>query len=549
MSTRTAILDLRPPETKTGRRRVADAFLATIAPSKDTPTYLWKDYIHRENGKRYDYHHFDPDKPGRLPCNGTDAGCQNPNHMAEKTAVYSDTPSVVLFKGGEGGGKSVAGIIKDLERLRRGMGGIMVSPDFEHFKKSLWAEFRRWCPLEAVLERERYRLRVDWEPSKQFELHFHNEYGGLTTLYCGGMDDPAGWEGPNVHWYHGDEVRRKDNAHMLKVLSGRARLDGPKNEPPQGWFTTTPKLNWLYDYFGGVPDPFGNLDPGQQHFKKDDPLAEFKSQAVVVSLYTGDNMANLNKDYVRNRGATLTESEKRVYLEAAWEDIGDVSHFLEHIEQWDACEERKGEELGDLGANQPVVLAVDGAYAAKGDVFAAVASQKHPDHDDWCALRDSLTWEAEGKPRDFDQIEDDIKEYCLDHAVTEIVYDPRELHHMMSRLKKRSETVSGREFPGVATVEFPQGPLRAKADKNLRDMILAQKLTHNGDPVLKKHVGNADKVDKDGKGTRIVKRTDSLKIDLCVCASMAAFRAMEVRKKADPPGSHSRSPFRKAGRA
>lgn len=538
-------LDLLP-ELQSGRKRVASAFLSTLAPTKAGSTYVWREYVNRETGKSYDYHHHcSPEEPGDPPCFGTDATCTNHNHMMEKQFVYSDGPKYALLKGGEGSGKSVAGVIKDLERLRRGMGGIMASPDFEHFKKSLWAEFRNWCPLDAVLERERYRLRKDWEPSKQFELHIKNEYGGLSTLYCGGMDDETSWEGANVHWAHGDEVRRKDTPLMIKILAGRVRLKGPKGERSQAWFTSTPKLHWLFDYFGGVPDFDGRLDAGQEHYKPDDLMASFKSKSVTISLYTKDNIINLDQDYVEDRAAAFeTESEKRVHLEAAWEDIGDISHFIEHIEQWDACKERDGEELGKLGRHDPVVLALDGAYSAKGDVFAGVAAQRHPDHEDWVAIRDALAWEAEGVPRDFDRIEDDLKEYCLDHAVTEIVYDPRELHHMMSRLKKRSETNSGREFPGMATTEFPQGVMREKADKNFRDMILARKVTHDGHQTLRKHVGNADKTEKDGKKIRIVKRRDSLKIDLCVTASMAAFKAMGMREKLPPPSSYSSGPFR-----
>lgn len=542
------LLDLTPPAAISGRRRVQNAFLSTLKPKAEGPTYKWREYVNRETGRRYDYHHFDPSKPQRLPCDGTDEGCQNMNHMAEKRFVYSDSPKYALAKGGEGGGKSVAGIVKDLERLRRAMSGIMVSPDFEHFKKSLWAEFRRWCPLEAVLERERYRLRVDWEPSKQFELHFNNEYGGLTTLYCGGMDDPTGWEGPNVHWAHGDEVRRKDDPLILKVLAGRVRMRGPKDEPPQLWFTSTPKLHWLYDYFGGVPDHFGRLDEGQEHYKPDDEKETFKKKAVVVSLYTQDNSAYLDADYVEDRAAAFeTESERRVHLWAAWEDVGDVSHFLEDIVLWDHCEDQSLEHLGEF---EPVVLAIDGAYSAKGDVFAAVAAGPHPGDEERVAIRAALAWEAKGVSRDFDQIEDDLKEFCLDHAVTEIVYDPRELHQMMGRLRKRSLTESGREFPGMIATEFPQGVMRETADKNWRDSIISRKAAHGGSRMkngnlLKAHINNSDrKMTEDNKKMRIFRRQKNLKIDLNVCASMASFKVPNMRKQVDPPTSHSSGPFK-----
>src|ERR1051326_5404988 len=67
---------------------------------------VWPDeYVNCDTGKSYEPHHED-----------------------ERKFVYEDGPSNALARGGEGSGKSVAGIIKDLNRLRRGCTGIMVSP-------------------------------------------------------------------------------------------------------------------------------------------------------------------------------------------------------------------------------------------------------------------------------------------------------------------------------------------------------------------------------------------------------------------------------------
>ena len=70
-------------------------------------------YVNRETGKMY-----------------------RPHNTDEALFISDDRPRRVMVKGGEGSGKSVAGIVKDLERLRRGMSGIMGSPNFVHFKKS-----------------------------------------------------------------------------------------------------------------------------------------------------------------------------------------------------------------------------------------------------------------------------------------------------------------------------------------------------------------------------------------------------------------------------
>jgi hypothetical protein len=214
----------------------------------------------------------------------------------------------MLAKGGEGGGKSVFGIVKDLNRLRAGMNGILVSPDLPHFKKSLWPEFRRWCPPEAVVEKDRYRLSETWEAQHGFELHFYNMLGGISTLYCGGIEEPGSWEGPNVNFAHFDEARRAKRPAALKVLDGRIRITGPSGESPQLWLTTTPELGrgWIYRYFGPIDTSAGG------------EFEEFKRNALVITLLTRDNSANLDPEYERNRRNSLTKEEADVLLEAQW---------------------------------------------------------------------------------------------------------------------------------------------------------------------------------------------------------------------------------------
>jgi hypothetical protein len=430
-----------------------------------------------------------------------------PHHADEETFVYSDSPRYCLAKGGEGGGKSVAGIVKSLDRLKRGMSGIMGSSDLQHFKKSLWSEFRRWCKPEMVIPSQRYRLKKEWEPQQMFTLTFTTG----AQLICGGFDDPSGWEGPNVSFAHWDEARRHKTAAMLKVLDGRCRIPGSNGEPPQIYLTTTPAKHWLYEYFGDV--------------QEDDPFASFKNDALVISLLTRDNEAagNLSKGFTAQRGQSLTEAEKRVLLEAAWEDIEDATRFVESILLWDACKET----LPPLTKHEPLILALDGAWAAKGDVFGGVAVGRHPTRPDSLAVREVLAWEAEGVPRDFEQIQGDIKNFCLDWNVRKIVYDPTQLVQMMQHLGKASKTEDGRDFPGVQTEEFKQMTDRAIADKGLLDSIVSRYIAHSGEPLLRKHLDNADKKVDQNKKLRIVKRTEGQKIDLAVCLSMARARAAE----------------------
>lgn len=428
-----------------------------------------------------------------------------PHHEDERLYVYEDSPRYALAKGGEGGGKSVAATIKTLNRLRRGMTGIMVGPDFEHFKKSSWPEFRRWCPVEVVIERQRYRLDHTWEPQKSFALHFYSEDGGLSTLYCGGIEDPTGWEGPNVNFAHFDEARRHNDPLALKVLDGRVRIPGPKGEPPQLYMSTTPRKHWLFDYFGPVHE--------------NDPLAQFKANARVITLLTVDNerAGNLSAGFTENRGMSLTESERRVLLEAEWEDTDEATRFLTSMIWWDAC----CEKLPPLDRSTPLACAADGAVS--GDTFGLLAVSLHPADATRIAVRHVRAWEPRGKPLDFDEIEKEIRDFCRAFNVRTLAYDPYQLHQMMTRLRKDSV---------VNTEPFNQGVDRLVADKQLLDLITKKVIAHDGDPKLRQHVDNADKkVDQDRK-MRIVKRTQSLKIDLTVSLSMAVATLLKKPKPA-----------------
>lgn len=431
-----------------------------------------------------------------------------PHHDDERAALEADGPRALLVKGGEGGGKSVFGIVKDLERLRRGMSGIMVSPDLPHFKRSLWPEFRRWCPWEQVVERQRYRGAFDWEPHEPFALAFVNG----ATLYCGGMDEPGAWEGPNVHFAHFDEARRATNANALKVMDGRVRLAGPAGEPPQLYITTTPRKNWLYDYFG-PPQP-------------NDVRAAFKAHARVVTLRVRDNAPNLADGYEENRRRSLTEAEARVLLDAEWEDIEEGQRFLPSMALWDACRE----PLAPPGPRDPMVVALDAATGRTGapsDCFGVVGVTRHPARGGDVAVRFVQKWQARsGGKIDFEGTPDTpgpfsvLRWLCKTYDVIQCAYDPTELRFAASQITQE----------GIVWLkEFSQGAQRAEADKQLLDLITQRRIAHDGNADLREHLDNADrKLDAEARRLRIAKREEALKIDLAVCLSMSSFEILRL---------------------
>ena len=381
-----------------------------------------------------------------------------------------------------------------------------MSPDFEHFKKSLWPEFRRWCPWERVVPQQRYRSSFDWEPGKPFQLAFDS--GAI--VYCGGMKETEvmSWEGPNVNWAHFDEPRRHKTPAALKVLDGRVRIP-VKDFPPQIWYTTTPRKHWLFEFFGPLVE--------------NDPRADFKNDALVMTLLTIDNEMNLSPDFVRQRRQTLTEAEARVLLEAEWEDIEDSDRFLPSMVWWDNLKAA----FPALTKREPMVVAVDaavGRITGYSDCFGIVGVTRHTDPEyrkNQVFVRYVRKWQARpGKKIDFDKPRDELRKICKEFNVVMVCYDEHQLHDMMSGLAKEN----------IAWFKvFSQGTRRLQADRQLMDLILEQRIWHDGNLDLREHIDNADKkMADDGRRIRIVKREEALKNDLAVSLSMACFENLRL---------------------
>lgn len=435
-----------------------------------------------------------------------------PHHKAERDAVFSDTPRYTLFKGGEGGGKSVAGIIKDLNRIKRGMSGILLSPTLTHFQVSLWPEFQRWCPWDMVIDGHQRMSKREWIPLRPFSVVFKNN----TTLYCAGIKDPGNIEGPNLSFAHFDEARHFPTALALKTLDGRVRIPGPNGEPPQTFLTTTPRMNWLFDYFGPIKEP---IDEEQYE--------SFKRNSLVVTLLTKDNEINLEEDFRAKRAQTLTPAEIAVLLDAEWGDIEAGQPFLPNMLWWDACRE----DLPQLTWREPMVIALDAATGRQltaSDCFALLGVTRHPDPtraDTDIAVRFKRTWRARpGQKIDFIGDEDNpgpelvLRDLCERFHVICVVYDPTELHATALRMQRE----------GVAWFEaFTQSSKRWESDRQLLNLIQHKRIAHDGDAELRTHIARADrKLDASGKRLRIVKRIESQPIDLAVALSMAAWQVL-----------------------
>lgn len=446
-----------------------------------------------------------------------------PRDENEYRAVLTDSPRYVLLRGGEGSAKSTAAVVKILERLRRGMEGIFASPDFEHFKGSAWPLFREWCPPEVVDKSDRHMLEETWEASRKFELHVRAQGGGVVALRCAGIEDPASVRGGNVHFACFDEASRHKDAKAFKFLAGRARLLGPQGEPPQVWLSTTPEMNWLYDYFG----PLDEDEP--------DKFERFKRRSLQVVLATVHNIQNLDPEYVEERSSVLTEAETRVYMGGEWEDLTEGAPFLESMVWWDNCKEN----LPPVSPTDPMIVGMDAGIS--DDPFALVGWTRHPWREGVLCPRLMMLWPpTKGRQLDFELIQADIEALKGRYNILSMHYDPWQAHQMGTSIRSRKV---------FHTVEFKQGGEINVADKAFLDAIMERKVawcpSDENSGLLYEHLKNADRKLDENRKIRICKRTHSKKIDLARAASMGRHRAGRLWKiPAPPPRSSAHSNYR-----
>jgi len=433
------------------------------------------------------------------------------------------------------------------------------SPDLPHFSRSLWKEFQRWCPWDMVVPSDRHMGDLIWDPVKPFDVVFENN----TYIHCLGVKNAGSLEGPNINWAHFDEARHYGDRSAIVVLDGRIRIPGPKGEPPQMWFTTTPLMHWLFDFFGPVKavcldchaswkgvdgievqtgEPLVCKRCGSPNLKIEDDLFHFKRDSRVVRLSTRGNEPNTMDGFAEKRGQSLTPKEGEVLLLGKWGEISEGQPFLPYILWWDQCRE----ELPPLGRDEPLIVSMDAATGRQfnvSDCFALVGITRHPDPsraEDSVAVRFSHVWQAQtGGKIDFRgtkeepgpervllrmcgyELEDDGSLSFhpeIRYHVIIVVVDPTELNDMIQRLTNANV---------CAFEELGQTHERYEADRQLLNLITQRRIAHDGDPELRMHVMAADRrLDSSDKRMRIVKRTSSSRIDLAVAVSMGSYVAL-----------------------
>lgn len=205
----------------------------------------------------------------------------------------------------------------------------------------------------------------------------------------------------------------------------------------------------------------------------------------------------------------------------AFVSIGE-DRFLSSILLWDACHE----DLPPLGRDEPMIVAIDAGVS--NDSFGLVGVTAHPSRSGDYAVRIAQEWKPphNGKIDFRGSADAPGPDWTIRHilvpkyAIVQVVYDPYQLESLCADLMHDGV---------IQCVPFTQQRDRLEADKFLYDTILARRIAHDGNADLRRHIDNANrKVDLESRKLRIVKREESLKIDLSVCLSMALYSAQKV---------------------
>jgi phage terminase large subunit-like protein len=178
----------------------------------------------------------------------------------------------------------------------------------------------------------------------------------------------------------------------------------------------------------------------------------------------------------------------------------------------------------ELDKEVEIVLGFDGSFSGDASVIVGTTLEETPhvfivkawekqvtDLDDWRV--DTL------------EVENTIIEFCGKYKVKEVACDPFRWQRSMQVLQDA----------GIPIVEWPStsAARMIPACAKFYDAVVNQRLTHDGDPLLARHISNAV-VKTDRLGPRIVKehRGSPRKIDAAVASIIALDRATVAREEA-----------------
>lgn len=179
--------------------------------------------------------------------------------------------------------------------------------------------------------------------------------------------------------------------------------------------------------------------------------------------------------------------------------------------------ESRADETRIVEDGASVVLSFDGSFNGDCTVIVATTVEDVP-HQFPVAVWEKPDGEAADWQVPVIEVEDSIREACRKFQVEEIACDPY----------RWARTFQVLEDEGLPVVLFPQTASRmTPATTRFFESVMNGNMTHNGDPRLVRHVGNAT-LRVDSRGSRLAKESkgSQRRIDLAVASVMGLERAV-----------------------
>ncbi len=312
----------------------------------------------------------------------------------------------------------------------------------------------------------------------------------------------------------GKEMMQVIKRNLAKARDGEARVmeitnahrpaeDSAAEETYEAWRT------------GRLPDVY--YDALQAPRVEDLRDREKLREALVICRGDADWL-DLDRLVAEVADATVPEYVSRRYYLNEIADTDGERWLPLHL--WDACA-LPGQEIAP-GAT--VVLGFDGSRT--GDACALVAvsvvAPDEPHHVEVAALHENTERDPDYEVP-METVMDSIRSACQKWKVREVACDFTWWALPLQTLRDE----------GLPIVAMPQSLARmAPAQAAFRQAVVSGHITHNGDPDLRRHVGNAILIPS-SKGDKLAKpsKNSPHKIDLAVAATMAFARASEHKPK------------------
>lgn len=277
-------------------------------------------------------------------------------------------------------------------------------------------------------------------------------------------------------------------------------------------------FKWLESYAGysgasPILEPiyFENVKP--KHRVKNTDM--YSNERTFVLCNHTPKLPWQSRGYYAQQAKELDDSEFRRVHKNEW--VSSQDRFINGV-QWQHCQTK----LPSLKLKEKLILAVDvglsddhfvliGVNKVRGKVAVRVVKQWIPQKGKKLSFSNP---NPKDKQSDVEYPVGFIKMLAQKYKILVVRYDPYQAEKLAEDMM--TERVCYWE-------SFSQQSEREKSDSYLYSLIRDDEIFHNGNSELTQHIQNADAQHKGENKLRIVKRSQSLKIDLAVALSMAAY--------------------------